>query len=139
VQIFEFHFLCWTPLSQGPFKENLSNRVDTYLFNKFITTIRLKAKIEYLFTETSSIKLKHKFLSVILEFSNWFCWGKKRTNTIACSGFFWSILIIDSLDFEFLAAESIHTYLRVFLQVSNRIKIIIKIFLKKKKTIPKGG
>ena len=56
---------------------------------------------------------------------------EKRTNTIACSRFFWSILIIDSLDFEFLAAESIHTYLRVFLQVSNRIKIIIKILKKK--------
>ena len=56
---------------------------------------------------------------------------EKRTNTIAYSGFFWSILIIDSSDFEFLAAESKHTYLRVFLQVSNRIKIIIKIYLKK--------
>ena len=43
--ILKFPFLCWTPLSQGPFKENLSNRVDTYLFNKFITTIRLKAKV----------------------------------------------------------------------------------------------
>ena len=43
--ILKFPFLCWTPLSQGPFKENLSNRVDTYLFNKFITTIRLKANI----------------------------------------------------------------------------------------------
>ena len=30
-----------------------------------------------------------------------------------------------------MAAESIHTYLRVFLQVSNRIKIIIKKYLKK--------
>ena len=33
-----------TPLSQSAFKENLSIGVDTYLFNKFITTIRLKAE-----------------------------------------------------------------------------------------------
>ena len=32
-----------------------------------------------------------------------------------------------------MAAKSIHTYLRVFLQVSNRIKIIIKILKYKKK------
>ena len=31
-----------------------------------------------------------------------------------------------------MAAKSIHTYLRVFLQVSNRIKIIIKILKYKK-------
>ena len=38
-----------------------------------------------------------------------------------------------------MAAESIHTYLRVFLQVSNRIKIIIKIFKKKRKQFLKEG
>ena len=38
-----------------------------------------------------------------------------------------------------MAAESIHTYLRVFLQVSNRIKIIIKTFKKQRKQFLKDG
>ena len=35
-------------LSQSAFKENLSNRFEYILFDKFITTIRLKASISIL-------------------------------------------------------------------------------------------